>query len=528
MPWTAAAGRAFGGDWLLAAIAPASVFGRRSRARESAFRPGDEAAAARALERVVSAADACPPPQLAALSGVLAAAPDPGPALARARGGGVLGDPDFFELGRFLDAYAEAARLGRSLVDGLDVESPTPALARALALGLTRTRGFYLDDAYAPALAQARAESARRQAAYDTARSRLAERAAAFAGEEHLRDGEFTLMRDRLTSALPPEIRIVREAATYLLCELALDAPALAALAARDAAAEAVAAAEEAVRVGLSEIVAQASPALERACDALGELDALAARAHFTQRFACVLPEIGTGAAVTFDAARYLPLEERLAEHGRRYTPLALDLRGVGVVTGPNMGGKTAALRTLGFVVACVALGVPVPARAASVALVDDIAWLGLEAAPGDDAVLSAFGREVVALRALLGRPAGRALVLVDEFARTTSPREGRALLVAFVERLRDDGALALASTHLTGIAATAGVAHYAVGGLGPLAAPSGAPLELEPALARIAAAMDYGLQRVAEDAVPAADAVALAEALGLDAALIGRVRAVL
>jgi DNA mismatch repair protein MutS2 len=231
---------------------------------------------------------------------------------------------------------------------------------------------------------------------------------------------------------------------------------------------------------------------------------------------------------VTFEAARYLPLEDGLVERGRPYTPLSLELNGVGVVTGPNMGGKTAALRTLGFVVACVALGVPVPAQAAGVALVDDIAWLGLEASPSDDGVLSAFGREVVALRALLGRPRGRALVLVDEFARTTSPREGRALLVALLERLREDGALALATTHLTGIAAAAGVGHYAVGGLGPLAAPAGAPLDLERALGRIAAAMDYGLQRVAEDAVPAADAVALAEALGLDAALIDRARAVL
>jgi DNA mismatch repair protein MutS2 len=528
VPWTAGSGAAFGAEWLLAAIAPSSAFGRRVRARERAFRTGDEAAARIAIARTAAAAEAIDPARLSAIAGILAGAPDPSAAIVRARSGSILGDADFFEISRFLDALGEVAVLARGLALDADYAEPSSTLGDALAPGRTRTRSFYLADTFDAELAAARSASASHQAAYDAARSRLAERASAYAGLERVRDGEFVVMRDRLSAPVPPEIRILCEAPTYVLCELALDDSAVAALAARDAAAMAVASAEESVRARLSELVAREGATLERACDALGEIDALVARARFARRFACVVPEIACDATVAFEDARYLPLASTLENNGRRYTPISLSLDGFGVVTGPNMGGKSAALRTLGFVVACVALGVPVPASAARVPLVDEIAWVGLGIANESDALLSSFGREVVELRAFFSRDAGRALVLVDEFARTTSPREGRALLVALLETLRGRRALGLAATHLAGIAAAANVAHYAIGGLGPLRPVSGAPLDLDGALARIADAMDYGLRQVAESAIAPAGAIALAEALGLDAELVSRAKAVL
>ncbi|MDQ2858739.1 MAG: hypothetical protein M3R53_08850, partial [Candidatus Eremiobacteraeota bacterium] len=253
--------------------------------------------------------------------------------------------------------------------------------------------------------------------------------------------------------------------------------------------------------------------------------DGTVARAQFAQRYACVVPEFTETPAIVLEDARYLPLASALERHGRRYAPISIALEGMGVVTGPNMGGKTAALRTLGFFAACVALGVPVPATSARVSLFDEIAWLGIGAAPEDDGLLSAFGSEVVEVRGFLERAPRLALVLIDEFARTTSPREGRALLIALLETLRSRGALGLAATHLSGVAAAARVAHFASGGSLRLPPISGKALTLEAALTRIAAAMDYRLVRVDESAVPAADAIALGEALGLDAALIARAR---
>jgi DNA mismatch repair ATPase MutS len=398
-------------------------------------------------------------------------------------------------------------------------------LLELLAPGRTRERSFYLDDAFDPELANARAEAAAAQAAYDAARGRLTARIADYVGVEAVRDGEFVLMRDRERGPLPPEIRIVRETPGYFLCDVSLDDEALAALGARDVRATHVAEVEERVRARLTTFVAADSDALARNCDALGELDLLVTRAQFAQTYDCVVPEVGETGGIAFTDGRYLPLSVALERRGRRYAPISLELHGMGVVTGPNMGGKTAALRTLGFLGACVALGLPVPCGAARVPLFDEIAWLGIGASANDDVLLSSFGAEVVALRVFLARRANRSLVLVDEFARTTSPREGRALLVALLETLATHGAVGLAATHLSHVIPAGAVQHFAIGGLHELPSRNGAPLELEAALQRIAHAMDYRLQPVAADAEPPSDAIALADALGLDAELIARAK---
>ena len=419
---------------------------------------------------------------------------------------------------------ASAAPTNASVFTGVNVPTPDEVLRGALAPGVTIARNFYLDDAFDVRLTRAREASAARAAAFAAARSRLAERVAAFAGLDRVRDGEFVLMRDRLPAPLPPEIHVIREAPTYVLCEIALDDAALTALAARDDAEVAVAEAEEAVRARLSNVVSSAAQTLLANCDALGELDLLIARALFAQRYGCVVPEIASDVTLAFDSARYLPLEAELIERGFAYVPISLDLDGPAVVTGPNMGGKTAALRTTGFLAACVALGLPVPARVARIPLVSEIAWLGF----GTDIEhegLSAFGAEVVALRTFLDAPPERPLVLADEFARTTSPPEGRALLVALLKILAARKTLALATTHFSGVAIAAGIAHLAMGGLRGGIVSDGVPLDLPAALVRIAQAMDYRPFRVDEEGPIHSDALALAQALGLDEKLVACAR---
>jgi DNA mismatch repair protein MutS2 len=524
-PWTAASAHEIGVPWLLDAIAPSGALGRRARARERTFGPGDEAAARSAIAHVREVADAYGSANLATLRATIEAVPDVMGIVERARSGGALGDVDFFELQRFLAALVEIAALVDPVIASRVALSTLADLHERLAPGRSRERSFYLDDAFDPTLATARAEAAAAQAAYDAARGRLTARIARYVGVEAVRDGEFVLMRDRERGPLPPEIRVVRETPAYFLCDLSLDVEALAALEARDARAVQVAEVEERVRARLTEFVAVRSDALTQRSDAIGELDALVARARFAQAHDCVVPEIAESGTIEFTDGRYLPLAVALERRGRRYAPISLELHAMAVVTGPNMGGKTAALRTLGFLEACVALGLPVPCAAARLPLFDEIAWLGIAATTKDDGLLSSFGAEVVALRVFLARAKRCSLVLIDEFARTTSPREGRALLVALLENLAARGAVGLAATHLSHVTPAGATQHFAIGGLGELPSRNGAPLELEAALQRIAQAMDYRLRTVAPDAEPPSDAIELADALGLDAELIARAK---
>jgi DNA mismatch repair ATPase MutS len=227
---------------------------------------------------------------------------------------------------------------------------------------------------------------------------------------------------------------------------------------------------------------------------------------------------------VRFEEAVFAPLADALSERGRRYTPLSLDLQGVAVLTGPNMGGKSAALATAGFLCACVALGVPPPAREAALPLLESIAWIGGDGPQDRARLLSSYAAEIVRGRETLAQASPRGLILIDEFARTTGPREGRALLIAFVEALRARGALALVATHFDGIAETAEVAHLRIAGLREGALGEVSPNDLDAALDAINRAMDYRVVD-ARDGAARSDALALATLLGFDSAAVARAR---
>ncbi|MBV8067535.1 MAG: hypothetical protein JO113_06135, partial [Candidatus Eremiobacteraeota bacterium] len=130
------------------------------------------------------------------------------------------------------------------------------------------------------------------------------------------------------------------------------------------------------------------------------------------------------------------------------------------------------------------------------------------------------FAREVLELKAILDRGAPRLLILGDEFARTTTPHEGRALLIALLARLRERGACGILATHLAGIAPAAGARHFAVRGLRGI--PRRPPTQdVGEALAALGGAMDYSIAEVSGEAAPRADAIALVALLGIDDAFV-------
>jgi hypothetical protein len=506
-----------GANALLAAVAPSSDFGRRAWARFTPFGPGAERAATTSLERVVALAARLDADGVAAVRAAIRAVPDPAPLVARARSGDPLADVDFYELGRFVDgvdrvraAYVAAGG------DADDAPPATVALRTALAPGKT-TYGFALADAFDSILAPARETLDAAQARLDAATGTARDRVAAALGTRP-KDDEFVVLRG-VASALPPQVRVVRETPTYLLCALVLDGALLAATTERDAANAALARVEDAVRARLADTIAAERDAIAIASEALGTLDAELARVAFTQRYGGCVPRFAADRIVVA-AATFVPLRDALAAAGRTYVPLAFAFDGVAVLTGPNMGGKSAALATLGFLTLCAAYGVPPPADAATFPLVARIAWLGGESPDDRKHLLSAFGADVVRASAILRDDAPR-LVLADEFARTTGPREGRALVVAFLRALARRGVTALVATHFDRVADAAGVAHLAVAGIDRAfaRAATGVPAEtgdLAAALATIAEAMDYRIVAVTDEAPEGSDALALAQVLGL------------
>ncbi|MHB1551689.1 MAG: lysine 5,6-aminomutase reactivase ATPase KamC [Vulcanimicrobiaceae bacterium] len=515
-------------EWLQRELEPASEYGRRAFAELSPLRRGEEAAAAARSSRVAELARRLDGSHVDGLRATLRGMPDALQAIAGAAIGGVLADAEFVEIQRLLDG---AFRIESLLGDAGDLlpalGGGLRSLGGALECGRTRTGGFYLADDFDRSLAAARSRAAEAQSEYDAVRERLVLRVAATLGREDLPGDEFVVMRDDLRGPLSAQIRVVREAPTYFLCELELDAATVEALRARDAAAEDVASAEEAVRARLSELVRARARDLEALAGSIGAIDVVVAQVRFSQRHACVAAEIAAEPVVAFREARFLPLAAELEREGRSYEPISVDLHDVAVLTGPNMGGKSIALRTCGFIATLAAFGIPVPAASARVGLFEEIAWLGIGGEREAGGLLSSFAEEVVRLRDILARSAPRMLVLADEFARTTTPHEGKALVIALVGALRARGRTALLATHLAGIAEATGARHFGVRGMRgiPAAPPRG---DLQAALALLAASMDYSIEEIAEGGERPADAIALARLLGLDDDLIAAARSAL
>lgn len=516
-----ASAHAIGFEWLRAAVAPESVYGEDAFAEQRPFMLGDERVAQQRAERIARIAATFDLAHLDRVRDAMRNVPDARPAIARASMGDFIDDAHLLELQRCFDAAQRVDVLTRAHADLPNIAGDAlRACAKALEPGRTGD-GFYLSDGFDSKLAAARAEHARAQAAYEAVRGRAAAAVAQALGRE-LSLPEFIVMRADLHGALPASVRVVREAPTYLLCELDPDERVLDALDARDAAGIAVAQCEEAVRTQLASIIGAHATALEAAVQAFGEVDVLLAAARFTRTQRCAVATIADDAQFGVAGGRFSPLEAELAAQGRAFTPVDVRLDGIAVLTGPNMGGKSVALRTCGFIAACAAYGLPVPAQEVRVGLFAEIVWLGIGADEDNETggLLSSFAREVVRLRDVLAGNAARRLVLLDEFARTTTPREGKALLIAVIERLQKERACGLAATHLGGVAAAARVRHYAVRGLRGIPQRP-ATKDLAMALETLAASMDYTLEEVAGERTREADAIALASLLGIDEGVI-------
>ncbi|HEY0101290.1 MAG TPA: Smr/MutS family protein [Pyrinomonadaceae bacterium] len=196
-------------------------------------------------------------------------------------------------------------------------------------------------------------------------------------------------------------------------------------------------------------------PAIERAAEAVAELDFINAKASMAVRFNCVQPFVGADAALELDAARHPLLEENLRASGGAVVPVSFRLdttHPVMVISGANAGGKTVVLKTAGLLALMALSGLHVPARAASFPFYQSVL-----ADIGDSqslaANLSTFTAHVANISRMLEICRSPALVLLDEVGTGTDPEEGSALGVAVVDHFtRACGAHVVATTHYSGL----------------------------------------------------------------------------
>lgn len=186
--------------------------------------------------------------------------------------------------------------------------------------------------------------------------------------------------------------------------------------------------------------------------DTLAWLDFTCARARLGRRWRAVRPEMSHDGELRLMGARHpLLIEEQLAGHLERVVPLDLrcepGLR-VLLITGPNTGGKTVALKTVGLLALMFQAGLPVPAAPGSRLPLFNGVYADIGDEQSIEQSLSTFSSHMSHIISIMARAGAGSLVLLDELGAGTDPEEGAALAMALLDEFARRGCLVLATTH--------------------------------------------------------------------------------
>jgi len=237
------------------------------------------------------------------------------------------------------------------------------------------------------------------------------------------------------------------------------------------------------ILLGMTRSVSEHADKILLAVQTLAELELQFSKARFAENYNCMPVKFsGEGfgvepdrtaagrSALVLHNARHPLLERHLKAKGGSVVPLSVELereRLELVITGPNTGGKTVALKTVGLLALMAQSGIPVPADRAELPVFDAVL-----ADIGDfqsiEQNLSTFSAHMTNIDFISRTATSSSLVLLDELGSSTDPEEGAALAVAIAEHFRRIGCITVISTHHTSLkvygASTPGVVNSSVG----------------------------------------------------------------
>jgi DNA mismatch repair protein MutS2 len=222
----------------------------------------------------------------------------------------------------------------------------------------------------------------------------------------------------------------------------------------------------------LTDVLRANAPLVQALVEAIGRLDLLFAKTDFASDFDCVIPRFSpdTHRRLTLTAARHPLLQDVLRRQKKPVIPISLALdekQRTLLISGPNTGGKTVSMKTVGLLALMAQSALPVPAAEAEFPLFEQVlADMGDQQSIQES--LSTFSAHIARVRTMLESVTPQSLVLLDELGRATDPEEGGPLGVAILDSFRAHGAFTFASTHLMALkiygATTEGVVNASMG----------------------------------------------------------------
>jgi DNA mismatch repair protein MutS2 len=204
------------------------------------------------------------------------------------------------------------------------------------------------------------------------------------------------------------------------------------------------------ILLAISETLRSNLGGIQQVIEAIAEIDFTQAKARLSAEFKCVRPEMTDSRLMMLEDARHPLLEHTLRQSGGKIVPISLEMdeaHQTMVISGPNAGGKTVVLKTVGLVALMAQMGLHVPAGRAALPVFDQVlADIGdQQSIAANLSTFTAHMRNIAEMAAMVAPPA---MILIDEVGTGTDPDEGAALGVAVVDFFRRAGATSIATTH--------------------------------------------------------------------------------
>ncbi|MBQ5614259.1 MAG: Smr/MutS family protein, partial [Tidjanibacter sp.] len=213
----------------------------------------------------------------------------------------------------------------------------------------------------------------------------------------------------------------------------------------------------EVVRVltEFTDSIRENSDEIEAAADYLSRMDMIRAKARWALDNDATVPIISEEGRLTLRKARHPLLRQALAKERKEVVPLDLTLdpaNRILVISGPNAGGKSVCLKTVGLLQYMFQSGLPVTALDNSEMPIFDSLFIDIGDEQSIDNDLSTYSSHLHNMRAMLSGATNRSLVLIDEFGSGTEPVIGGAISEAILEKFVEQGTYGVITTHYTNI----------------------------------------------------------------------------
>lgn len=200
--------------------------------------------------------------------------------------------------------------------------------------------------------------------------------------------------------------------------------------------------------------------------EGIAYLDLMIAKAYFAHAFKMTRPVLSGHTTLEIEEGIHLKVKEHLDGEHLEFMPITVNLsHGMSCITGANMGGKTICLRLIGQMQTMAQYGLFVPCKKFVFKPMNFI-FLSSQDAQSIDKGLSTFGAEMVNVAEVLPKAIDKGLILVDELARGTNPKEGFAISKAIINYLKTKPSISVITTHFDGLADEKDVLHLQVKGL--------------------------------------------------------------